>query len=69
MKMLFLVAASMLLLATVPQANAQLRRAEKFETTTTNPGNTTTLNNTPSLPAEGSKFDYRNPAADPLISI
>ena len=69
MKILFLAATTMLLTATAPQANAQSRRAAKIETTTTNPGNTTAPNNTPTLPAEGSKLDYRNPAADPLISI
>ena len=68
MKFLFLAAATMLLTATAPQANAQSRRAAKSETTT-NPGSTTAPNNTPTLPAEGSKLDYRNPAADPLIPV
>lgn len=69
MKTLFLAATTMLLTATAPQANAQSRRAAKIETTTTNPGNTTAPNNTPTLPAEGSKLDYRNPAADLLIPV
>ena len=79
MKVYFLAAAATLFtLVATPHADAQ-RRAGNSNSQAPNSQNTVPLpqtdnhatapNNTPNPPGEGSKLDYRNPAADELIPI